>query len=259
MLRAQLRPFRLHYFPRLRSTNLHAAVMRKSHRLFAPAVVLTSNQMAGRGRGSNTWFSEAGSLTVTFALPISESEPAHQLPLIAGLAARAACAEITQTPDILLKWPNDLLINGKKLGGLLCQRIDKADLVGIGINVNTRLSSAPRAFRSQITSLQKIARRSIDINAVLLSLARHLRQVLRQRGQNTFAAFVNEYRRYDALIGRRIEVLGDNGDRPLIGMCQGIDASGRLLLRSRSQTHRIIAGHVISRSFNSLRKNADII
>src|SRR6266566_2333174 len=72
-LKKVLKPFRLHFFPRLRSTNDHAALLRKRGDLFAPAVVLAARQIAGRGRGANTWFSAAGSLTVTFVLPADQT------------------------------------------------------------------------------------------------------------------------------------------------------------------------------------------
>ena len=87
-LRERVRPFRLHWFARLRSTNDHAAAMRKGGMLFAPAIVLTSSQTAGRGRGKNTWWSGAGCVAATFVLPEVEHFQPHQLPLIAGLAAR---------------------------------------------------------------------------------------------------------------------------------------------------------------------------
>ncbi|HEY3876114.1 MAG TPA: biotin--[acetyl-CoA-carboxylase] ligase [Candidatus Kapabacteria bacterium] len=243
-LRAELRPFRLHFFPTLKSTNLHAAAMRKAGRLYAPAIVLTAKQSAGRGRGSNTWFSSAGSLTVTFVLPIDSHEP-QELPLIAGLAARAACAEMSGCEEVMLKWPNDLLVGDKKLAGLLCQRVEKVDLVGIGINVNTPLSKAPAMLRRQIISLQLLAGRELNVSEVLISLSRHLRQLLRLRNEKSFATFVEEFGRYDALAGRQIEVIGENGDPPISGIGQGIDSAGRLLLRSGTKTHRIIAGHII--------------
>src|SRR3954453_3458694 len=74
-LRNELKPVKLHWFPRLRSTNDHAAALRRRGELFAPAVVLTGRQIAGRGRGSNSWFSSrsrGGSLTVTFVFPVEE-------------------------------------------------------------------------------------------------------------------------------------------------------------------------------------------
>ncbi|HXE54290.1 MAG TPA: hypothetical protein VN541_14800, partial [Tepidisphaeraceae bacterium] len=118
LLREQLKPFRLHWYPRLRSTNDHAALLRRRGDLFAPAVVLTGHQTAGRGRGGNTWWSRAGSLTVTFVLAADDRVQPHQLPLVAGLAVRNAAAELARDPGIQLKWPNDLLYRGRKLAGL---------------------------------------------------------------------------------------------------------------------------------------------
>lgn len=223
--------------------------MRKTGRLFAPAIVLTGNQTTGRGRGSNTWFSAAGSLTVTFALHSDVYEP-WQLPLITGLAVRAACTEAAGKEGIKLKWPNDLLIDGRKLAGLLCQRVDKADLVGIGVNINTPLATAPRPLRRQITSLQQFAGREIDINQVLINIASHLRQLLRLRGEKPFAAFVRDYQHYDALRGQRIRILSENDQPGVKGVCHGIDDSGRLLVHDGQKMHRVIAGHVVFRDKN---------
>src|SRR5437667_6020773 len=91
-LKKELKPFRLHFFPRLRSTNDHAALLRKRGDLFAPAIVLTPNQIAGRGRGRNTWWSKEGALTVTVLLPIDHTRDPHPIPLIARLAVLHAAA-----------------------------------------------------------------------------------------------------------------------------------------------------------------------
>src|SRR3954470_17990529 len=109
-LRTALRPFRLHWFPELGSTNDHAAALRKAGELFAPAVVLAGRQTAGRGRGGNTWWSGPGCLTVTFVLPVDERLAAHQVPLIAWLAVRNAAAELAGSDAVKLKWPNDLVV-----------------------------------------------------------------------------------------------------------------------------------------------------
>lgn len=245
-LRTDLRPFRLHYFPRLCSTNNHAAAMRRQGRLFTPAAILTSHQIAGRGRGGHAWFSNADVLTVTFALPIEEHLAPHQLPLIAGLAARRAAAEIADQAPITLKWPNDLLYNGRKLAGLLCERIHKADLIGIGLNVNLNPRHAPSSLRTQITSLHAITGRAFNMNTVLTGLAQHLWSMLERRHEHSFAGFLHEYDAHHALNGKRITVLSD-GDAPLTGRCHGLDPTGRLILRDGPKTHHIISGQVLLR------------
>jgi BirA family biotin operon repressor/biotin-[acetyl-CoA-carboxylase] ligase len=243
-LRTHIKPFRLHWFPRLRSTNDHAATLRKRGELFAPAMVLTGHQLAGRGRGVHTWWSGPGCLTVTFVIPIEEHLAPHQVPLLAGLAVRNAAAEISGDQRIALKWPNDVLHNGRKLAGLLCERVHKADLVGLGLNVNLDPRKAPAALRERITSLATIAGREFDMTDALITVARHLRTTLLHRDERLFSHFLHEYDSHHALVGRRVSVI-NNGGPPATGKCEGLDSTGRLLLRNRNRTlHRIVAGQV---------------
>ncbi len=246
-LRRHLRPFRLHWFPRLRSTSTHAAALRRRGELFAPAVVLTGHQLAGRGRGSNTWWSGRGSLTVTFALAADESLAPHHVPLLAGLAVRAAAAELAGTAaadDVQLKWPNDLLWRGRKLAGLLCERVDKADLVGVGLNVNCDAADVPAELRDRVTSLNAVAGRPVDLTDAVVAVGRHLHRALAHRDAGTFAAALREYDRHHALVGRRVTVTGGPGEPVVSGRCEGLDDTGRLLLRDRRTVHRVIAGQV---------------
>jgi len=240
-LKAAIRPFRLHFFPRLRSTNDHAALLRKRNNLFAPAIVLTPNQIAGRGRGRNTWWSKNGALTVTFVLPIDQTRDPHQIPLIAGLAVRNAAAELSGDHSIGLKWPNDVVHDNKKLAGLLCERIDRVDLVGIGLNVNIDPSDAPKSIRHRLTSLLLIAGKPLDMNEVLLEIARQILRVWSKRQEHPFAALLAEYERFHTLTGRRLTII-DN-DTTITGQCEGLDSAGRLLVRGKT-LHRIIAGQV---------------
>jgi BirA family biotin operon repressor/biotin-[acetyl-CoA-carboxylase] ligase len=243
-LREGLKPFRLNWFPRLGSTNDHAAIMRREGRLFAPAVVLAGRQTKGRGRGTNVWWSAGGSLTVTFALPVDKNIAPHQLPLIAGLAVRNAAAELTGDNGVQLKWPNDLLYGDRKLGGLLCERIDKADLVGLGLNVNLDPRAAPPHLRERVISLSKIADRSFDLNVVLIGVAQHLRQMLARGAERPFAEVLREYDSHHALIGRKVSVVVNDDEPPLSGRVEGLDEMGRLLLRTRTRLHAIISGQV---------------
>jgi BirA family biotin operon repressor/biotin-[acetyl-CoA-carboxylase] ligase len=230
-LRAQIKPFRLHWFSRLKSTSDHAARMRRESRLYAPAAVLTGRQLAGRGRGHNRWAAPAGCLTVTFALPIRENLQPHQLPLVAGLAVREACVQLTGSQDIHLKWPNDLLYDGRKLAGLLCERIDKSDLVGLGLNVNTRPGDFPPALRGSTASLREIAGQELDMTAVPIAVAKHLHRLTLAIGEVPFAELLRDYDRHHALAGRRVRVVVNDG---------------RLLVRERGTLHHVISGHVVA-------------
>lgn len=244
-LRAGIPPLRLRWFTRLRSTNDHAIALRRKRLLFAPALVLTGNQIAGRGRGGNKWWSAAGCITATFVLGADERAP-HEVPLVAGLALRDAVAELCDTEDIGLKWPNDLVHNGRKLAGLLCERIEGVDLIGVGLNVNPDLRQAPTGLRAAITSIQEICGDSeISTTDALITASRHLHAALSRRGNQLFGQTLQRYDAYHVLVGRRIAVSSDGNGGAIHGLCEGLDPTGKLLLRDRAnRLHHIIAGQV---------------
>ena len=132
----------------------------------------------------------------------------------------------------------------RKLAGLLCERVSNVDLVGIGLNVNVDPANAPRTIRNQITSLSRIAGKSFDMTDVLLAVARHLRHNVRRRMEIPFQSFVREYSQHDALAGRRVTVASGSDEPPITGRCQGIDNTGRLLVRRHSKIYAIVAGMV---------------
>src|SRR4051794_7447884 len=229
-LRKSLRPFRLHWFPTVRSTNDHATALRKRGELYAPAVVLTGRQTAGRGRGAHTWWSGPGCLTVTFVLPAGDVEP-HRIPLLAGLAVRNAAAELSgNDAAVRLKWPNDVLLEDgrgfRKLAGLLCERVQGADLGGLGLNVNLDPSSAPSNLRRQVASLAQAGGRPIDMTDALATVAAHLRQTFDRATKEPFASILREYDAHHALVGRRVDVIAPGEPAPLSGRCEGMDEMG---------------------------------
>jgi BirA family biotin operon repressor/biotin-[acetyl-CoA-carboxylase] ligase len=243
-LRRDLKPFRLHWFSRLRSTNDHAAAMRRSEKLFAPAIVLTGHQTAGRGRGHNKWWSQPGVLTVTFVLPQGDTLQPHQIPLLAGLAVRDAVAPMVPKAKVKLKWPNDLLIDGKKLAGLLCERVHKADLIGVGLNIEFAAGNIPPALKDRICCLAEYSDVPLDLADVLISIAASMHQMLTHQNERTFAHLLREYDSHHALLGKRVSVLTGSDPVPIHGICQRLDGMGRLVLSYRGKQHRIIAGEV---------------
>ncbi len=220
--------------------------MRRRGALYAPAIVVAARQTAGRGRGTNTWFSAAGSLTVTFVLPIDQTMAPHHVPLAAGLAVRNAAAELTAREEVGLKWPNDVYFDGRKLAGVLCERLDGVDLIGIGMNVNRPAGKVPAALRDRIVFLEDIAGVKQSLTIVAATIARHIHLLLVRRSETPFPLLLREYDRHHVLVGRRVNVLSAH-ESPVSGKCEGLDDSGRLLVRrggSRGGLHRIVAGHI---------------
>jgi BirA family biotin operon repressor/biotin-[acetyl-CoA-carboxylase] ligase len=218
--------------------------MRRQGKLFAPAVVVAGRQTAGRGRGANSWWSDSSAITATFVLAADEHLPAGELPLIAGLAVRDAAAELTGEAHIQLKWPNDVVLDERKLAGLLCERVSKVDLIGVGLNVNLDPADAPPILRHTVTSLLAISGRLTDRTQALLVIASHLRQAVLRRRRQPFGQFMRDYQRHHALLGRKVSVGADSASPPVIGRVEGIDSQARLLLRNGTMLHRVVAGHV---------------
>ncbi len=222
--------------------------MRREGRLYAPAVVLTPRQTAGRGRGGNKWSSDAGTLTVTFALPPDAGHQPHHLSLVAGLAVRDAAQELVGPGEVvMLKWPNDVYAGegGRlKLAGLLCERMEGIDIVGIGLNVRTDLSRLPREVRERATSLEVLGSNATPTDA-LIAVARHLRGATEDR--QPLSAVLRRYDAHHALVGRRVRVrTGEGAEDVTNGTCRGLDAQGRLVVANPAGIHRVISGQVES-------------
>jgi BirA family biotin operon repressor/biotin-[acetyl-CoA-carboxylase] ligase len=243
-LKTALKPFKLHFFTRLRSTNDHAARLRRERRLYAPSVIVAASQTAGRGRGSNTWWSGKGSLTVTFVLPADANTPPHHVPLLAGLAVQRALTSLVGEGLVKLKWPNDLLHDDLKLAGLLCERSDNVDFVGLGLNVNVLIDDIASSLRHRVTSLRAITGRTIPLGEVVAAVASQLASLLLQKDYGSFSAILREYNRVHALTGRMLRITEAGENRVVQGTCEGLDSEGRLILRTSSGPRRIVAGHV---------------
>jgi BirA family biotin operon repressor/biotin-[acetyl-CoA-carboxylase] ligase len=225
-LREELPPWRLHWYPRLRSTSDTAAELRRDGQLFAPAIVIAGSQTAGRGRNNAPWFAGPGGLAATFAVPAVEIHQPGQLALIAGVATLRAMRALG-AEHVKLKWPNDLHHDGLKLAGLLCERIDGVDLIGIGLNLERAIDWTPEVEATS-TTLGAILHRPADKAEVLLALATSLHKHLVDPALR-LADVLGEFRRHDALAGQHLRLATPAGD--VAGDYEGMDAAGRLLLR----------------------------
>ncbi|MCS6770849.1 MAG: biotin--[acetyl-CoA-carboxylase] ligase [Kiritimatiellae bacterium] len=209
--------------PCLRSTQDFAISLLRSGQLRAPAIIVASRQTAGRGQRDNRWWSDRGSLCMTFVLS-AIGEPPGQVPLRAGLGVAAALARWAPTAALSLKWPNDVLANGRKIAGILCERLEECDVIGIGINVNVRMQAMPTDVRRRSASLHQLTRRPVLRMSLAVDVARELMSALKRRD------FFEEYCRWLIQLGRDVTVRTDDG--VVAGRCQGIDDCGRLLLET---------------------------
>jgi BirA family biotin operon repressor/biotin-[acetyl-CoA-carboxylase] ligase len=211
-----------------------------------PLWVTAESQTAGRGRGGNAWVSEPGNLYATLLLhdPSSPSA-APQLAFVAGLAVHDAVAVCAPNlgPVLKLKWPNDLLCNGRKLAGLLIEA-ENAPVFAAAIGVGINCVSHPDNASYPATDLKfEGAHVGADTLFAALREAMHARLTQWKRGEE-FASIRADWLKRAAGLGEPIKVRLP--DRQVSGRFSGVDDSGRLLLETAGRTETVTAGEVFS-------------
>ena len=243
---------KLHYAPVTGSTNTDAlAAARKG----APhgSVYFADEQTAGRGRGDHSWLSVAAqgiyvSVLFRLALPV---ERLSLLPLAAGLAAAESIRAVSGLA-VDLRWPNDLLLDERKTGGILAeaQTENKSGaallsyaVIGIGINVHQsrfQVGLATPATSLDLESGRYISRQELLV-ALLESLEREARALLDSAGAATIPSRVEQASTW--VRGRRVEV---HGPQACMGITEGLDENGFLLVRAANGLVHVQTGGIRS-------------
>lgn len=238
------------------STNLD--LLARVALLRQPTLLIAERQTAGRGRAGRTWHSAAGasltfSLAWKFALPL---QALIGLPLAVGVAIADALA--AQAVRVQLKWPNDILRDGKKLGGVLIatagagqgaaqaqEQVAKLPqqnwaVIGIGLNL-----AVPGELEDEIghpvAAAPWLAQQ--DRNLLMAVLLQHLVPMLQTFEQQGIPAFVSRWNHYHAFSGQMVHIL-DHGQLLHEGRAVGIDGMGRLLLDTANGEVAVLAGDV---------------
>jgi BirA family biotin operon repressor/biotin-[acetyl-CoA-carboxylase] ligase len=213
-------------------------------------VVFAEKQSRGRGRMGRAWASPPG-LGLWFSVvlrPRLTPQSATQLTIAAATAARRAIHHVTGLePDI--KWPNDLLLDGRKTAGILTEmgaELDKIKylIIGMGVNVNLTEADFPPELRRVATSLRQVLGRPIHRPELAAQLLRELDTDYARVTSGHFDAVAEEWSRHCRTLGQRVVII--QGERRIEGRAEGLDHDGALLLRNtRGRLERIIGGDVM--------------
>ena len=237
----------LHHYYKIGSTNT-IAVEAASAGAPEGSVFLAERQTAGRGRGANQWHSERSvgiycSALLRPALPPSE---VLVLTLAAGLAVHSAIQEIDArvVPD--LKWPNDVLIDGKKVCGILTEmhaEVTRVRYVVIGIGINVNQSSFPADLQAIATSLRlatgtEWSRTEVCV-ALLKSLDREYRSLL--ENPDAAASILGRFEERSSSVRGKHVVVEDGGFE---GVTEGLDLRGFLQVRTAQGLRTVLSGVV---------------
>jgi len=202
-------------------------------------VVVAEIQTSGRGRISRKWHSPRGGLWLSLILrPKVVPTYCLRLVLISGLAVVKAIRKVSGL-NALIKWPNDVLTDGRKICGILIESETVNDLVkyvivGIGINVNVKLEDLPPEVRAEATSLSEKLGREVSVEEVLKNLLKEFETFYKLflKGDT---GWIDEYRKVSYVLGKNVCVSSEDGST-ICGSAVDIDEYGRLMLKLEDGT-----------------------
>lgn len=212
-------------------------------------LVIAESQSKGRGRKGRSWYTDKGEgifLSLVLRPKLTPSEVAITT-LMTAVAMVEALKSVTDA-DPAIKWPNDLLIGGKKICGILTELSTEMDavnyiIVGLGININSREENFPEEIKDIATSLYMetgVKYHRKDITKRFLESFEYYYEILNRRD---FGTILDAWKANSDTIGRRVEI--DIFDRKITGMVEDIESSGELkVLTDDGDIERIISGDV---------------
>jgi len=207
-------------------------------------VVVAETQTRGRGRLKRRWISPEGGLWLSIILrPKTEPKHALKLTLMSSVAVAKTISKLFQL-GAEIKWPNDVLINHKKVCGILIEAKTKGEdldfaVVGIGINANFRVNALPSSLRDFSTTLKEELKREIEREALLRALLEETEAYYNMFSEGKFETILKEWRSSASFIGSYVQIVSHQ--ERIEGWAADIDADGALMVKLKDQTMRKVA------------------
>jgi BirA family transcriptional regulator, biotin operon repressor / biotin---[acetyl-CoA-carboxylase] ligase len=239
---------KLYYFAEIDSTNACARRLAEQG-ANEGGVVIAEAQTRGRGRLGRSWVSPRLVNLYVSVILRPQLAPVHapQLTLMAAVALADTIASFIGAPPTI-KWPNDILVGGKKLAGILTESSCDSEriefvILGIGVNLNYPVALMPKVIRERATSILALTKNNIKREAFLQRLIQDLDRCYGELEEVGFDSLALRWEALFGLRGKRVRV--EMTDHIMIGMAKGIDRDGALIVEDdRGERQRIIAGDV---------------
>ena len=235
----------IEYYTRLESTNSEAwkIIIEGAQ---SGALIVTDNQFSGKGRADRKWFAAADK-SLTFSLILLHDLNANLsgwLPILSGLAVQKALLNFNT--DVKLKWPNDLILNGKKVGGILCESKVKGNklnqaVIGIGLNVNETMDDFDQSLQTSATSMHIQSNIFFQRERVLAEILNTLEPLIDGLPENIKTIQSH----WEAACGHLNETVHfHNGDEMINGIFKSLGETGSAVLEVNGQEKRFYSGEI---------------
>ncbi|HOO57400.1 MAG TPA: biotin--[acetyl-CoA-carboxylase] ligase [bacterium] len=203
-------------------------------------VVVAEKQTSGRGRLGRSWESPPGGLWMSLLIRPEEGDesiPAPAVSLAAGTAAAAALESIfissgLDPGTIKLGWPNDIMVEDKKIAGILvesCTIDNDFGVIGIGININNSSTELPGELKGKATSVFDLSGKTIDIEIAMQRVLAELESKLAELNNGNLGNIIEAWKSKSAILGKQIRVMIP-GEKPFEAKALDIEKDGKLLV-----------------------------
>ena len=238
------------YFPELKSTNIIAKekTLHRAEGINEGTLIIAERQSAGKGRLGRKWFSPAGGIWLSIILyPQLSPSYISRITLMTAVAVVKAIKICTQI-ESQIKWPNDVLINEKKVCGILTEMSAELDIinwvvVGIGINVNIDHREFPEDIQKNTISLKETSGKEISRVKLAQTFLQEFEKYYEILKGREFSSILKEWKLYSHTLGKKIKV--DMGEKIITGEAMDINESGALILKKEDgELVEIISGTI---------------
>ena len=227
-LRTKIIGRKIEYYQRLDSTNNEAWELIKSGKAEHGTIIITDNQLTGKGRNGNSWFmgpSKGLALSIVLTKPLSLNH-AKLVPIATGVSVAKALSNRGCNPT--LKWPNDIFLGDKKSGGILCESrfsdgLVKSMVIGIGLNINENNDDFPKSLKGRATSFAIETGNSIQRELICAIILTYFEQIMRN-----LELCINEWLSF-CLHLEQLVTFSFNKE-PYSGTFKGINENGEALI-----------------------------
>jgi len=237
---------KIYYYPSIGSTNDEAKKLAQNR---APhgTLVIAEEQTGGKGRLGRTWISppREGIWLSIILRPSLEPYEAPRITMTCAVAAAKAIRKVAGI-DCRIKWPNDLLVEGKKVAGILTEMsadMDSINFVVTGIGINVNNTDFPAEIKETATSLKLASGKNVDRLKILTEFLSQFEGFYRDLENGDFEKILGEWRELSCNLGKRVRIIGRNSE--LEGIALDVDSDGALLVKTDGGTvERVLSGDV---------------